>query len=162
MTLQLLHSEFPYICGKFDFLFYQCGAYNSLSTTQYKKVWYHAGGLDCFTFCSVGTTKPLEKSSGLQQLHVACGQYTNFYSALHVYITLQGLRNEALTLIVYGRNLTILVLYNSTLPKKGRTTMRRSLFPLPKKGFLEKSPKIMERPSLSSPYIAKPHRLSAH
>ncbi len=24
MTLQLLHSEFPYICGKFDFLFYQC------------------------------------------------------------------------------------------------------------------------------------------
>ncbi len=25
MTLQLLHSEFPYIWGKFDFLFYQCG-----------------------------------------------------------------------------------------------------------------------------------------
>jgi hypothetical protein len=24
MTLQLLHSEFPYIRGKFDFLFYQC------------------------------------------------------------------------------------------------------------------------------------------
>ncbi len=24
MNLQLLHSEFPYICGKFDFLFYQC------------------------------------------------------------------------------------------------------------------------------------------
>jgi hypothetical protein len=24
MTLQLLHSEFPYIWGKFDFLFYQC------------------------------------------------------------------------------------------------------------------------------------------
>jgi hypothetical protein len=24
MTLQLLHSEFPYILGKFDFLFYQC------------------------------------------------------------------------------------------------------------------------------------------
>ncbi len=24
MTLQLLHSEFPYISGKFDFLFYQC------------------------------------------------------------------------------------------------------------------------------------------
>ncbi len=24
MTLQLLHSEFPYIGGKFDFLFYQC------------------------------------------------------------------------------------------------------------------------------------------
>ncbi len=26
MTLQLLHSEFPYIWGKFDFLFYQCRA----------------------------------------------------------------------------------------------------------------------------------------
>jgi hypothetical protein len=26
MTLQLLHSEFPYIRGKFDFLFYQCGS----------------------------------------------------------------------------------------------------------------------------------------
>ncbi len=25
MTLQLGHSEFPYIWGKFDFLFYQCG-----------------------------------------------------------------------------------------------------------------------------------------
>jgi hypothetical protein len=25
MTLQLLHSEFTYIRGKFDFLFYQCG-----------------------------------------------------------------------------------------------------------------------------------------
>jgi hypothetical protein len=24
MTLQPLHSEFPYICGKFVFLFYQC------------------------------------------------------------------------------------------------------------------------------------------
>ncbi len=24
MTLQLLHSEFPYIWEKFDFLFYQC------------------------------------------------------------------------------------------------------------------------------------------
>jgi hypothetical protein len=24
MTLQLLHSEFPYLLGKFDFLFYQC------------------------------------------------------------------------------------------------------------------------------------------
>jgi hypothetical protein len=24
MTLQPLHSEFPYIWGKFDFLFYQC------------------------------------------------------------------------------------------------------------------------------------------
>ena len=24
MTLQLLHSEFPYIRGKFDYLFYQC------------------------------------------------------------------------------------------------------------------------------------------
>jgi hypothetical protein len=24
MTLKLLHSEFPYIEGKFDFLFYQC------------------------------------------------------------------------------------------------------------------------------------------
>jgi hypothetical protein len=24
MTLKLLHSEFPYIRGKFDFLFYQC------------------------------------------------------------------------------------------------------------------------------------------
>ncbi len=24
MSLQLLHSEFPYICGKFYFLFYQC------------------------------------------------------------------------------------------------------------------------------------------
>jgi hypothetical protein len=24
MTLQLLHSKFPYIRGKFDFLFFQC------------------------------------------------------------------------------------------------------------------------------------------
>jgi hypothetical protein len=26
MTLQLLHSEFPYRRGKFYFIFYQCGA----------------------------------------------------------------------------------------------------------------------------------------
>ncbi len=37
MTLQLLHSEFPYIWGKFDFLFYQCGS----ALRQYSKwkVW---------------------------------------------------------------------------------------------------------------------------
>ncbi len=29
MTLQLLHSEFPYIWGKFDFLFYQCTVHNA-------------------------------------------------------------------------------------------------------------------------------------
>jgi hypothetical protein len=29
MTLQLLHPEFPEICGKFGFLFYQC---NTLPT----------------------------------------------------------------------------------------------------------------------------------
>jgi hypothetical protein len=29
MTLQLLHSEFSYLCGKLDFLFYQC---NTLPT----------------------------------------------------------------------------------------------------------------------------------
>jgi hypothetical protein len=27
MTLQLLHSEFPFILGKFYFLFYQCGGW---------------------------------------------------------------------------------------------------------------------------------------
>jgi hypothetical protein len=27
MTLQLLHSEFPYWWGKFDFLFYQCNVF---------------------------------------------------------------------------------------------------------------------------------------
>ncbi len=27
ITLQLLHSEFPYTLGKFDFLFYQCNIY---------------------------------------------------------------------------------------------------------------------------------------
>jgi hypothetical protein len=30
MTLQLLHSEFPYILGKFDFLFYQCTVYSKV------------------------------------------------------------------------------------------------------------------------------------
>jgi hypothetical protein len=29
MTWQLLHSEFPAISGKFDFLFYQCNTRNS-------------------------------------------------------------------------------------------------------------------------------------
>jgi hypothetical protein len=29
MTLQLLHSEFPYIRGKFDFLFYQCTTFRN-------------------------------------------------------------------------------------------------------------------------------------
>ena len=28
MTFQLLHSEFPYIWGKFDFLFYQCSTHS--------------------------------------------------------------------------------------------------------------------------------------
>jgi hypothetical protein len=27
MTLQPLPSEFPHICGKFNFLFYQCSIY---------------------------------------------------------------------------------------------------------------------------------------
>ncbi len=31
MTLQLLHSEFPYIWGKFDFLFYQFSCHNPKS-----------------------------------------------------------------------------------------------------------------------------------
>jgi hypothetical protein len=31
MTLQLLHSEFPYIRGKFDFLSYQCTFLPSVS-----------------------------------------------------------------------------------------------------------------------------------
>ena len=36
MTLQLLHSEFPYIWGKFDFLFYQCNfSYFSLNCLSY-------------------------------------------------------------------------------------------------------------------------------
>jgi hypothetical protein len=35
MTLQLLHSEFPYIWGRFDFLFYQCGS------DYQKKIWMH-------------------------------------------------------------------------------------------------------------------------
>jgi hypothetical protein len=29
--LQLLHSEFPYLWGKFDFLFYQCDALSTFS-----------------------------------------------------------------------------------------------------------------------------------
>ncbi len=33
MTLQLLHSEFPYIRGNF-FLFYQCGALSPISTSN--------------------------------------------------------------------------------------------------------------------------------
>ncbi len=39
MTLQLLHSEFPYIWGKFDFLFYQCSSYYfaSKKTSQLKR-----------------------------------------------------------------------------------------------------------------------------
>ncbi len=35
MTLQLLHSEFPYIWGKFDFLFYQCGQLYCISAFFY-------------------------------------------------------------------------------------------------------------------------------
>jgi hypothetical protein len=34
MTLQLLHSEFPYIWGKFDFLFYQCSCYSISRSLQ--------------------------------------------------------------------------------------------------------------------------------
>jgi hypothetical protein len=33
MTLQLLHSEFPSILGKFDFLFYQCSLYKNMLLT---------------------------------------------------------------------------------------------------------------------------------
>ncbi len=36
ITLQLLHSEFPYIWGKFDFLFYQC-------VLSYPKHWLGSG-----------------------------------------------------------------------------------------------------------------------
>ncbi len=35
MTLQLLHSEIPYIRGKFDFLFHQC-------IFQYLQLWTHS------------------------------------------------------------------------------------------------------------------------
>ncbi len=37
MTLQLLHSEFPYIWGKFDFLFYQCT--DPLTVIAVYRVW---------------------------------------------------------------------------------------------------------------------------
>ncbi len=39
MTLQLLHSEFPYIWGKFDFLLYQCTTIlRDCKTTNYSYV----------------------------------------------------------------------------------------------------------------------------
>ncbi len=34
MTLQLLYSEFPYIWGKFDFLFYQCSTPSPLPSAE--------------------------------------------------------------------------------------------------------------------------------
>ncbi len=37
MTLQQLHSEFPYIWGKFDFLFYQCRLSAPESRRQHDK-----------------------------------------------------------------------------------------------------------------------------
>ncbi len=40
MTLQLLRSEFPYISGKFSFLFYQCTVhctYNFYISTLYRR-----------------------------------------------------------------------------------------------------------------------------
>jgi hypothetical protein len=37
MTLQLLHSEFPYIRGKFDFLFYQCILRESFKVCQQQR-----------------------------------------------------------------------------------------------------------------------------
>ncbi len=44
MTLQLLHSEFPYIWGKFDFLFYQCNltagpACASSAANTHTRIW---------------------------------------------------------------------------------------------------------------------------
>ncbi len=38
MTLQLLHSVFPYRCGKFDFLFYQCGV-KTIQYTQFPHIY---------------------------------------------------------------------------------------------------------------------------
>ncbi len=38
MTLQLLHSEFPYIWGKFHFLFYQCRSLPMLAE-RWVRVW---------------------------------------------------------------------------------------------------------------------------
>jgi hypothetical protein len=35
MTLQLLHSKFPYIWGKFDFLFYQCIRIQNMNPRSY-------------------------------------------------------------------------------------------------------------------------------
>ncbi len=34
MTLQLLHSEFPYLWGKFSFLFYQCRVLSSIPASS--------------------------------------------------------------------------------------------------------------------------------
>ncbi len=45
MTLQLLHSEFPYIWGKFDFLFGQCSVQTAKRPTCCRRR-QHAGGLD--------------------------------------------------------------------------------------------------------------------
>ncbi len=39
MTLQLLHSEFPYIWGKFDFIFFQC-THPPVSELFHLKLWY--------------------------------------------------------------------------------------------------------------------------
>jgi hypothetical protein len=40
MTLQLLHSDFPYIWGKFSFLFYQCTLFVNAWLSGIRSVWY--------------------------------------------------------------------------------------------------------------------------
>jgi hypothetical protein len=53
MTLQLIHSEFPYILGKFDFLFYQCIKKISLFFLFFLKLFYRRIANALYCICAI-------------------------------------------------------------------------------------------------------------
>ena len=62
LTLQLLHSEFPYISGKFYFLFYQCTLY-----VQEREEYLNANYVDGFRRprAFIATQGPMKNSTEL-------------------------------------------------------------------------------------------------
>jgi hypothetical protein len=64
MTLQMLHSEFPYIWGKFDFLFYQCAWQRII--TEYSVGPFKSEADICFGICML--INPWQQRMSITQL----------------------------------------------------------------------------------------------
>ncbi len=80
ITLHLLHSEFPYIWGKFDFLFYQC----TVGERIVRDMQAYNPGINSFYFQKQQFSLKL-----LSSRQISCNDILSFYLFLICYLPVQ-------------------------------------------------------------------------